>query len=120
MSAALSFRTTYTRPGAVPPYADAEGSDGPLRYKYRGDDPHHPENVALRISQQRADPLIWFVGVAAGLYLPRYPVWLIGDEPERLQFVVALDQGQQPLLGEVRRTCRPGATRAPASAAARC
>lgn len=48
MDAALSFRTTFTPPGQVPPYDDAQGSDGLLRYKYRGTDPQHPENVALR------------------------------------------------------------------------
>jgi putative restriction endonuclease len=39
MDAALSIRTVYTEPGQVPPYADAEGPDGLLRYKYRDDDP---------------------------------------------------------------------------------
>ncbi len=33
----------------------------------------------------------WFYGIASGWYLPRYPVWLIADEPEHLQFAVALD-----------------------------
>jgi putative restriction endonuclease len=95
LDAALSFRTTYTPPGAVPPYEDAEGPDGLLRYKYRGDDPQHPENVAMRRAFQRQLPLIWFVGIASGLYLPRYPVWLVADEPHQLQFAVAVDEAQQ-------------------------
>ena len=37
-------------------------------------------------------PLIWFYGIASGLYLPRYPAWLVADEPVHLQFVVALDE----------------------------
>lgn len=41
-AAALSIRTTYTSPGQVPPYEDAEGPDGLLRYKYRGQKPDHP------------------------------------------------------------------------------
>jgi len=94
LDAALSFRTTFTPPGQTPPYEDAEGPDGLLRYKYRGDDPMHPENVALRRAFERRLPLIWFVGVAPGVYLPRYPVWLVGDEPEQLQFAVALDGAQ--------------------------
>lgn len=92
---ALSIRTTYTRPGAVPPYADAIGPDGLQRYKYRGDDPQHPENVALRRAFQRRLPLIWFVGVAPGLYEPIYPVWVIGDDRSRLEFALALDHGQR-------------------------
>jgi putative restriction endonuclease len=94
LDAALSFRTTYTPPGQTPPYEDTEGPDGLLRYKYRGDDPMHAENVALRRAFERHLPLVWFVGVAPGVYLPRYPVWLVGDEPERLQFAVALDGAQ--------------------------
>ncbi len=95
LDAALSLRTTYTPPGQVPPYLDSEGPDGLLRYKYRGDDPQHPENVALRRAFQQGVPLIWFFGVAPGLYLPRYPVWLVADEPEQLQFAVAVDEGQR-------------------------
>ena len=48
MQAALAIRTRFTPPGQMPPYADAIGSDGLQRYKYRGNDPDHPENVALR------------------------------------------------------------------------
>ncbi len=98
MTAALSMRTVYTRPSATPAYADAEGSDGLLRYKYRGEDPEHPENVALRRAFHDGLPLIWFVGVAQGVYQPIYPVWIVGDEPEQLQFAVALDEGQR-LIG---------------------
>jgi putative restriction endonuclease len=95
MSAALSFSTVYTPPNAIPPYEDAEGHDGLLRYKIRGEDPRHPDNAAMRAAQERQLPLIWFVGVAPGLYLPRYPVYLVGEEHG--QFVVALDQAQRNL-----------------------
>lgn len=94
LDAALTLRTTYTPAGQVPPYEDAEGPDGLLRYKYRGDDPQHPENVALRRAYERRLPLTWFYGIAPGVYLPRYPVWLVADEPEQLQFAVALDGAQ--------------------------
>lgn len=96
LDAALSFRTVFTPPpGQVPPYADAEGPDGLLRYKYRGIDPMHPENVALRRAYERGLPLIWFVAVSQGVYFPRYPVWLVADEPNQLQFVVAVDGAQR-------------------------
>src|SRR5258708_24155439 len=52
------------------------------------------DNVGLRRAYERQVPLIWFFGVAPGLYLPRYPVWLVADEPEQLQFAVALDEAQ--------------------------
>src|SRR4051795_11421465 len=95
MNAALSMRTVFTRPGDTPPYADAEGGDGLQRYKYRGEDPMHPENRALRRAYEDGLPLIWFVGVAQAVYEPLYPVWIVGDEPAELQFALALDEGQR-------------------------
>lgn len=95
LDAALSMRTTFTPPGQEPPYADTEGPDGLLRYKYRGSDPMHHENVALRVAMQQQRPLIWFVAVAPGVYEAVYPVWLVAEERKDLQFVVAVDQGQR-------------------------
>lgn len=93
MQAALSFRTVYTPPSQVPPYADSEGSDGLLRYRFRGDARGSSENESLREAMRRGLPLIWFVGVSSGVYLPRYPVYLVAEEVN--QFVVALDQAQR-------------------------
>lgn len=109
LEAALAIRTTFTTPGQSPPYADALGSDGLQRYKYRGEDPYHPENVALRLAFERGLPLIWFVGVAPGAYEPIYPVWILSDDPTRLEFALALDEGQrlvvpdQPVSEDARR-----------------
>ncbi|MCH1867429.1 HNH endonuclease [Nocardioides sp. CFH 31398] len=94
-TSALAIRTTFTAPGAKPPYADSIGEDGLQRYKYRGDNPDHPENRALRRAMHDQAPLIWFVGVESGLYEPIYPVWVVGDEPNQLQFALALYQGQR-------------------------
>lgn len=93
--AALAIRTTFTPPGKSPPYADSIGPDGLQRYKYRGDNPQHPENVALRRAFELRLPLIWFVGVTSGVYEPIYPVWVVGDEPELLQFALAVHEGQR-------------------------
>lgn len=99
MTAALSIRTRFTAPGQAPPYEDTEGPDGLLRYKYRGLDPDHPEpdhpeNVALRRAYEYGLPLVWFVAAAAA-YVPVYPIWIVGDEPAQLQFVVAFDAAQR-------------------------
>jgi putative restriction endonuclease len=48
----------------------------------------------MRQAYLRGLPLIWFVGVSPGRYLARYPVWLVADEPDQLQFAVALDDAQ--------------------------
>lgn len=104
MTAALSILTTYTPSGRRPPYDDRPGVDGLLRYKYRKTGPQQADNVALRVAYERKLPLIWFYGVAEGLYLPRFPVWLVADEQEQLQFAVALDEAQllMPITPEVR------------------
>ena len=91
LAAALSIRTTYTVEGGVRPYEDAVGPDGLLRYKWRGDDPRHAENRALREAMHRRVPLIWFCGVGPGVYRPVFPVYLLWEEPDRQQFVVDPD-----------------------------
>jgi putative restriction endonuclease len=95
MDAALAIRTTFTPPNQLPPYNDDIGPDGLQRYKYRGDGPQHPENVALRRAMEQKLPLIWFVGVASGLYEPIYPVYVVGEERDQLQFALAVDEGQR-------------------------
>lgn len=91
LSAALSIRTTYTVEGGARPYEDAVGPDGLLRYKWRGDDPRHAENRALREAMEQQVPMIWFCGVGQGVYRPVFPVYLLWEEPEHQQFVVDPD-----------------------------
>ena len=67
LTAALTIRTTYTAPDALPPYADDVGDDGLVRYKYRGLDPEHSDNRALREAMSGALPLAYFIGVDPGL-----------------------------------------------------
>lgn len=88
LDSALSFRTVYRPEGATRPYDDAVGADGLIRYKYRGTDPLHPENRGLRVAMQRRLPLIWFFGVGPALYLPTFPVFIVDEEPQQLQFTV--------------------------------
>jgi putative restriction endonuclease len=93
--AALSVRTTYTPPNEPPPYADDVGADGLVRYTYRGIDPNHADNRALREAMQREVPLIYFVGIASGVYSAHYPVWVIGEDRQRLEFTIAVDEAQR-------------------------
>jgi putative restriction endonuclease len=69
-----------------------------LRYKYEGTNPDRYTNVGLRRAYETQVPLIWFVGVQQGLYEPVFPVWIVADEPDRLQVAVALDQDQRRLI----------------------
>lgn len=100
LDAALSFRTVYASSPDHWPYADERGPDGYQRYKWRGTDPDHPENVALRRAMHARLPLIWFQGIAPGLYLPVFPVWLVAEEAAQHQFVVALDPEQMRTWSE--------------------
>ena len=91
LDAALSIRTVYALEGSARPYEDAVGADGLLRYKWRGDDPNHAENRALREAMRRELPLIWFCGVGQGVYRPVFPVHLLWEEREHQQFVLDPD-----------------------------
>jgi putative restriction endonuclease len=92
LRAALSIRTVYRPEGATRPYEDGTGPDGLIRYKWRGTDPDHPENRALRVAMEHRLPLVWFFGVGTALYLPVFPVYLAGEEPDLHQFALALDE----------------------------
>ena len=93
MKAALSIRTTFTPPGHTPPYADADGSDGLQRYKYRGDDPDHRRTspfVAPRAGCRSS-------GSSASLRPLRADLPGVGRRrrPRDLEFALALDEGQR-------------------------
>ena len=90
--AALSFMTAFAADPAKRPYEDGAGADGFLRYKWKGTNAEASDNRAMRAAMEARLPLIWFVGVASGLYEPIYPVYLVDEEPEHQQFVVALEQ----------------------------
>ena len=91
--AALSFSTTH-KSANIRKYDDAAGLDGYLRYKWQGTDPDEYTNAAMRKACARGLPLIWFQGIAPNVYLPVFPVWLVHEEPDEHQFVVALDDVQ--------------------------
>jgi putative restriction endonuclease len=100
MAAALSIRTTYTAPNEVPPYEDDLGADGFVRYKYRGTDPDHSDNRALREAMRTGTPLIYFVGVDRGVYAANYPVWIEAEDRAQMEFAVSVDPAQRALATE--------------------
>ena len=104
--AAISISTAFVRHEKDRPYADEVGADGLLRYKWRGNDGNHPDNVALRRAMQRGLPMVWFIGqrYAPGtkrqLYFPQFPVTLVAEEPGNQQFVVKVDVEQMTAPSE--------------------
>jgi putative restriction endonuclease len=45
-------------------------------------------------------PLVYFFGIEPGRYMPSFPVYIVGDHPERLSFDVQVDDPVQLSLGE--------------------
>jgi hypothetical protein len=66
--------------GRPAPYDDVLDEDGVLRYRYRGDDPQHRDNVGLRLAMQRGVPLIYLFGTVPGWYAPVWPVLVVNDD----------------------------------------
>ena len=98
---AIAISTSFVPDGGKRPYEDGEGPDGLQRYKWRGTDPNQSDNKALRRAMERKLPLLWLVGIGfvpgtkQQLFDVRFPVYLIGEERDHYQFVVALEQGQE-------------------------
>ena len=87
--------TIYTSPNS--PYDDSFGPDGLLRYRYRGTDPQHRDNVGLREAMSSRVPLAYFHGVISGKYLAVWPVFIVADDPKGLSFAVAVDDAKLSL-----------------------
>lgn len=73
------------------PYRDSFAPNGLLRYKYRGTDPNHHENVGLREAMVQKLPLVYFHGIVPGKYIAVWPVYIVNDTPQILTFEVAVD-----------------------------
>jgi putative restriction endonuclease len=87
----LSITTAPPSLRKPPPYDDRISQDSLLRYRYRGSDPQHPENVGLRLLWQARIPLIYFYGVIPGKYYPVFPAWIVADNPAALEVTVEAD-----------------------------
>ena len=83
----LSITTSPTNP-----YEDGFDREAQLlRYGYFGRDPDHPHNVGLRRLMETQRPLVYFHGVRVGLYLPFWPAFIVGDDPDGFSVTVAVD-----------------------------
>ena len=85
--AALSIQTS-----ADSPYDDVhDPQSGRLIYKFRGEDPEHPDNVALRRAREWQRPLIYFEAVDPGVYDAVMPVYVVSEDRAGLQFTLQVD-----------------------------
>ena len=70
MELPLSITTVPIFEGRPRPYEDEIGDDGLIRYRYRGRDPEHPDNVGLHRAMQQRIPLVYNYGLVPGRYQP--------------------------------------------------
>ncbi len=92
----LSIRTVYPRSGARVWYDDQtqvhrqiyEG-DVAVEYAFMGQDPDAADNRWLREAMENRVPVIYFLGVAPGLYQAILPTYLVGWDPRSLKARVA-------------------------------
>lgn len=107
LEAALTIRTTFTAPNQMPPYQDDIAAGGLIKYAYRGTDPEHSDNRALRIAMERQVPLAYFVGVAKSVYQAHFPVFIVGERPSEQAFLVAIDEAQRLIDPDLIETLTP-------------
>jgi hypothetical protein len=74
------------------PYDDSLSEDGLLVYKYRGTDPYHRDNVGLREVMRKRIPLIYFLGIEKGKYIAEWPVFIVYDHLDKLQFSINIEE----------------------------
>lgn len=87
----LSITTVPPSDRKPRPYDDQIGSDGTIRYRYRGIDAAHPDNRGLHRAMQERQPLVYNYGIVEGLYFPVWPVFVVADDPANLLFHVEVD-----------------------------
>ena len=85
----LSITTAAPSDRRARAYDDGVDGSGMIRYRYRGTNPLHPDNVGLREAMRLRIPLIYFHGLAKGLYQSIWPVVIVGDDPGTLSFSVS-------------------------------
>ncbi len=90
-SVPISIATAPPKPNRPAPYDDGMDSKGRLAYRYRGEDPWHRDNVGLRTALLKSVPLIYFFGIEKSEYLATWPVFVVGDDPQKLTFNISID-----------------------------
>ena len=74
------------------PYADAHVGDSLFAYDYRSGSTDG-DNLKLRRAFELGLPIILLRKIAAGVYVPIFPAYVVADDVSNRQFVIALDEG---------------------------
>jgi putative restriction endonuclease len=73
------------------PYDDQEVEGGLFRYDYRAGSTTG-DNTKLRRAGELGLPLLLLRKITVGVYVPIFPVYVIDDDQQRRQFVIAVDE----------------------------
>lgn len=93
--AALSVTTAAVKKGVKPKYDDQVAADtGYFEYRYQGTDPNAWENVSLRRAFELQRPLIYFYGIAPGIYEAIFPAYIVEDDPASLTVRISPDTAE--------------------------
>lgn len=84
-------------PLSITTTSDSPYEDSFPKYKYRGIDPDHRDNVGLRNAMKQKIPLIYFFGITKGKYLATWPVFITYDDPANLTFYIEADNIEMQL-----------------------
>jgi putative restriction endonuclease len=97
MSGALSLKTVVHRADGRVWYQDQRSVDERVRsasdllpYSFTGQDPSAARNQWLKDAMIRSVPLIYFYGVAPGIYEPLFPIFVVDWKAENLGVSLAL------------------------------
>jgi putative restriction endonuclease len=95
----LSIRTVFPRAGNRVWYDDQRAvhqqiydGEETVEYAFMGDDPHAAENRWLRDAMEERTPVIYFLGVAPGLYEALQPAFIVGWDPLKKSVRVAFGE----------------------------
>ncbi len=101
----LSIKTVFPTPGAKIWYDDQRNvhrqiydGDETIEYSFMGQNPEAADNRWLREAYERRIPVIYFLGIAPGLYQPIVPVFISGWDPAALKASVSFGNPEQDSL----------------------
>ena len=98
MQLLLSIRTVFPKPGTVVRYDDQrevyqqidEGGES-IDYAFMGEDPNVAENRWLREAMENRTAIIYFLGIAPGMYQAMIPSFVVGWDAQALKARVAFN-----------------------------
>lgn len=89
MTGVLSLKTVVPKPRGQIWYHDQstpelETTSDVFSYAFTGSDPNNTRNQWLRDAMTRQLPMIYFYGIAPGVYEPLFPAYVVDWDPENL------------------------------------